>query len=98
MRAISIFSLVIFILNLTLHAQVGAMQGGVIRLLEGPPNFDVMGVSFGTIIGSLFTASLFTTLERMIRVWEDYKKANGTLGPRMQRESMGLCVDYVTLE
>ena len=48
---------------------------GLFAFHEGPPYFSIIGVPYTTILWSLFLGSFFTTLERILKVIEDYKSS-----------------------
>jgi hypothetical protein len=46
---------------------------GLFIFYQGPPYFSIIGVPYTTILWSLFLGSFFTTLERVLKVIEDYR-------------------------
>lgn len=69
---ISLASLVMLIVNIAAYLH-GAppFGGGTIVIYNEFPFVTIMGIQIPSIIWSLFSAVLFSTIERLVKVWED---------------------------
>ncbi len=69
---ISLASLVMFIVNIATHLhEAPPFGGGAIAIYDEFPFVTIIGIQFPSIIWSLFSAVLFSTIERVVKVWED---------------------------
>jgi hypothetical protein len=68
------FASFIRLLSILMFCTAVSSQGwGVFAFHQGPPYFSILGVPYTTILWSLLLGSLFTTLERVLKVVEDYR-------------------------
>jgi len=70
---IGLASFITFLYTLTVYTEVTQEGWGLFSFHEGPPYFSIIGVPYTTILWSLFLGSFFTTLERVLKVIEDYR-------------------------
>jgi hypothetical protein len=68
---ISLASLAMFIVNIATNLHEANFGGGVIEIYGGFPFVTIMGIPFHSIVWSLFSAIMFSTIERILKVWED---------------------------
>jgi hypothetical protein len=73
---ISLASLAMFIINLATNLHEANIGGGIIEIYGDFPFLTIMGIPFYSIIWSLFSASLFSTVERVLKAWEDSRAGN----------------------
>ena len=76
---ISLASLAMFIVNIatSLH-EANVVGGGLIEVYWDFPFLTIMGIPIHSIIWSLFSATLFSTIERLLKVWEDSRVSSPT--------------------
>jgi len=68
---ISLASLAMFIYSIATNLHEAKFGGGIIEVYGGFPFVTIMGIPFHSIIWSLFSAIFFSTVERILKVWED---------------------------
>ena len=68
---ISLASLAMFIFNIAINLHEAKFGGGVIEIFWDFPFITIMGIPFYSIIWSLFSAIVFSTVERVLKIWED---------------------------
>lgn len=69
---ISLASLATFIVNIAIHLhEAPPFGGGTVVIYDEFPFMTIMGIQFPSIIWSMFSAVLFLTIERVVKVWED---------------------------
>lgn len=73
---ISLASLAMFIVNIATNLHEANFGGGLIEIYSDFPFMTMMGIPFHSIIWSLFSAILFSTVERVLKVWEDSRAIN----------------------
>jgi hypothetical protein len=73
---ISFASLVVFIVNIVPNLYQAHFVGGIMQVYGDFPFVTIMGIPFHSIIWSLFSAILFSTIERVLKVWEDSLVSN----------------------
>jgi hypothetical protein len=62
----------VLIVNIAIHLhEAPPFGGGTIVIYDEFPFMTIMGIQFPSVIWSLFSALLFSTVERIVKVWED---------------------------